>query len=464
MRTKENEKRKKWIRKIYILTAFIIAFVSSTVWWYWNSSEERAADIFAHREYLIVGVISCVVYWFFARMYQAHKIGVYRITELIYFQLLSFGMTDVTLLLASVLWFRGISGKQVLTCFLVLTGQIILSSICVVVFHRMWSAYDAPLKTAVIYGQDGYAGILEKMRDLYYRYNVTGCYSDRIPVTRLVKIADDNDRLYLYKVNGKVRRELLLHCNNTGKDIYISQEIEDLLTIGFDVSHAFDTPFIRTKRMPVKWYYPIVKRGMDILCSGAAFIILSPLLLVIALSIKLYDGGPVLYSQIRLTKGHRTFRIYKFRSMIPNAEKEGARLASQHDSRVTPVGKIIRATRLDELPQLINILKGDMSIVGPRPERPEIEAEYLKELPEFGMRLQVQAGLTGYAQVFGKYNTTPEDKLKLDLLYINQRSLMLDLKLILYTVKIMFIPESTEGVSEGQRTAVSTNNSGKSSV
>lgn len=139
--------------------------------------------------------------------------------------------------------------------------------------------------------------------------------------------------------------------------------------------------------------------------------------------------------------------------MITDAEKQGARLASQNDSRITPVGKIIRATRLDELPQLFNILKGDMSIVGPRPERPEIEAEYLKELPEFGLRLQVRAGLTGYAQVFGKYNTTPEDKLKLDLLYINQRSVLMDLKLIFYTVKILFIPESTEGVEEGKATA-----------
>ena len=292
------------------------------------------------------------------------------------------------------------------------------------------------------------------MRGLYYRYDVTGCYPDRTPVVDLKQIADNNERVYLYKVNEDVRRELLLYCNSTAKDIYITQEIEDLITMGFDISHAFDTPFIRTHRMPVKWYYPVVKRGIDILCSGVALIVLSPLLLVIALAIKLYDGGPVLYSQIRLTKGHKTFQIYKFRSMIPDAEKDGARLAAQHDNRITPVGKIIRATRLDELPQLINILKGDMTIVGPRPERPEIEAEYLKELPEFGMRLQVQAGLTGYAQVFGKYNTTPEDKLKLDLLYINQRSLLLDLKLILYTVKIMFIPESSEGVKEGNTPAI----------
>lgn len=140
--------------------------------------------------------------------------------------------------------------------------------------------------------------------------------------------------------------------------------------------------------------------------------------------------------------------------MITDAEKGGARLASQNDSRITPVGKIIRATRIDELPQLINILKGDMTTVGPRPERPEIEKQYLEELPEFGLRLQVKAGLTGYAQVFGKYNTTPLDKLKLDLLYINQRSLLLDLKLILYTVKIIFIPESTEGIAEGATTAM----------
>ena len=454
MRSKESTRRKKWIRKVYILTAFGIAFLSAALWWHWNCGKEWETERIFRGELLVVGVIYCAVYWFFAKMYQAQKIGVYRITELVYFQLLSFGMADIVLLMASVLWFREISGKQVFTCFLVLIIQIILSIVCVAVFHKMWAAYDAPLKTAIVYGQDGYAGILEKMRELYYRYDVTGCYSDRTPIADLEQVADNNERLYLYKVNDEVRRELLLYCNRTAKDIYITQEIEDLITMGFDISHAFDTPFIRTHRMPVKWYYPVVKRGIDILCSGAALIALSPLLLVIALSIRLYDGGPALYSQVRLTKGHKTFRIYKFRSMVPDAEKDGARLAAQHDSRITPVGKIIRATRLDELPQLINILKGDMSIVGPRPERPEIEAEYLKELPEFGMRLQVQAGLTGYAQVFGKYNTTPEDKLKLDLLYINQRSLLLDLKLILYTVKIMFIPESTEGVEEGNTTAM----------
>lgn len=454
---KANAKRKKWIRKSYILTAFVMAFLTAAVWWYWNGGYRGQDDYASCRGVLVVGLAYCIVYWFFAKMYQAHKIGVYRITEMVYFQLLSYGITDIILLLAAILWRREITGRQIFTCFLILMIQIILSTVSVFVFHKMWAACDEPLRTMIVYGQDGYTGIVKKMKELDYRYNVMGCYPDQVPVEELEERAEKCDRLYLYKVCDEVRKDLLLYCNHVGKDIYISQEIEDLITMGFDVSHAFDTPFIRTRRMPVKWYYPIIKRTMDILCSGLAIVILSPIYLIVALAIKLYDGGSVLYSQIRLTQGHKLFRIYKFRSMITDAEKDGVRMASQNDSRITPVGKIIRAIRLDELPQLFNILKGDMSIVGPRPERPELEKEYLQKLPEFGMRLQVKAGLTGYAQVFGKYNTTPEDKLKLDLLYINQRSLTMDLKLILYTIKILFIPESTEGVAEGQKTAMDKN-------
>jgi len=259
---------------------------------------------------------------------------------------------------------------------------------------------------------------------------------------------DACESVYLYRVCDELRRELIIYCDSIKKNIHLTLEIEDLIIRGYDVSHTFDIPFIRPKKEPVKWYYPFVKRLVDVCCSGLALIVFSPVFLVVAILIKMYDGGPVFYKQVRLTKGHREFEIYKFRSMIVDAEKNGARLASQNDDRITPIGKIIRMTRIDELPQLINIFKGDMSIIGPRPERPEIEKEYLKELPEFSLRLQVPAGLSGYAQVFGKYNTTPLNKLKFDLLYIQQRSLLLDLKLIFYTIKIIFIPESTEGVEE----------------
>lgn len=135
------------------------------------------------------------------------------------------------------------------------------------------------------------------------------------------------------------------------------------------------------------------------------------------------DGGPVFYKQVRLTKDGKEFEIYKFRTMIQDAEKDGVpRLAAEDDKRILPVGRLLRRTRLDELPQIYNILKGDMSLVGPRPERPQLAAELTKEIPEFPFRLKVKAGLTGYAQVYGKYNTTPYDKLKLDLTYIRNYS------------------------------------------
>jgi len=177
-------------------------------------------------------------------------------------------------------------------------------------------------------------------------------------------------------------------------------------------------------------------------------------MLVTAIIIKLYDRGPVLYKQVRCTTDLREFKIMKFRSMRVDAEKDGvARLASKNDSRITPIGKFIRKVRIDELPQLFNILVGDMSFIGPRPERPEIIKQYVEDMPEFVFRNKVKAGLAGYAQVYGKYNTTPYDKLKLDLTYIENYSVWLDLKLMLLTLKILFTPDSTEGVDENQITA-----------
>jgi lipopolysaccharide/colanic/teichoic acid biosynthesis glycosyltransferase len=218
----------------------------------------------------------------------------------------------------------------------------------------------------------------------------------------------------------------------------------------------FHLPIMQIKRYQPNVEYVAAKRFMDILVSGIALIVLSPVMLVTAIAIKATDKGPVFYKQCRLTKDGRTFDVLKFRSMRVDAEKDGvARLSTgSSDSRITPVGSVIRKVRIDELPQFINILKGDMSLVGPRPERPEIAAQYEKELPEFALRLQAKAGLTGYAQVYGKYNTTPYDKLQMDLMYISKPSILEDLRIIFATVKILFLPESTDGIAEGATTAM----------
>ena len=226
-------------------------------------------------------------------------------------------------------------------------------------------------------------------------------------------------------------------------------DVYDVIVNGASSVYLVDTPVLRTHNFGPSQLDKIVKRIFDFVFSLVLLLVTSPISLVTALAIWLYDRGPVFYRQTRLTQYGRPFEIIKFRSMRMDAEADGiARLASENDTRITPVGKFIRACRIDELPQLLNILKGDMSVVGPRPERPEIVEEVIKTIPEFNYRLKVKAGLTGYAQVYGKYNTRLKDKLLFDLYYIENFSLLLDLRILFMTFKILFMKESTEGISE----------------
>ena len=189
--------------------------------------------------------------------------------------------------------------------------------------------------------------------------------------------------------------------------------------------------------------YLKLKRGMDILLSAAALVFLAPVFLFTALAIKLEDGGKVFYKQKRLTKYGRVFEVYKFRTM--KEENSIHKSVTADDDRITKVGKLLRKYRIDELPQMLNILKGDMTVVGPRPEMLENVEKYTGELPEFSYRLRMKAGLTGLAQISGKYNTSPKDKLVMDLMYIENYSIWQDLKLIFQTITVFFkASESTE--------------------
>lgn len=452
MKKEGNTFKKNIVKKSYKVISMLTAFVSSSALWYYNLSPYWEEDYSGYTTLVLVGVLFCITYWVFAKMYQALKIGIYRLTELTYFQLLAFTIADVLLFVESVIWFHGLEKLLIRSFVIGLIIQMVVTVFSIFVHNRLFARYDVAKKVMIIYGNEHYQSLVKKMKAKKLRYNIIGCYSEDIPVKALKKHIDECEGVYLYEVSEKLKKELVYYCDGIGRDIYLTQSVDDLITMGFDISHTFDTPFIRTKRMPVKWYYPFVKRTFDIVASLLACIVLLPLFLIIAVAIKVYDGGPIFYTQDRAGMNGKVFKIYKFRSMVTDAEAHGMRRATSHDDRITPVGKLIRATRIDELPQLINIIKGDMSIVGPRPERVELNEAYTNEMPEFALRLKVRGGLTGYAQVFGKYNTTPEDKLKLDLLYINQRSVLLDLKLILYTIKIMFIPESTEGFEEDEAT------------
>lgn len=241
-------------------------------------------------------------------------------------------------------------------------------------------------------------------------------------------------------------RIILLNNDYPLVNIYIVPRISDISLINSRLVPFGDIAMQSVGKLYLKPEELIVKRFMDITISILLLIICLPFMAIIALIIKL-DGGPVLFIQERLTRGGKTFQILKFRSMTTDAEKNtGPILAEQGDKRITPIGKILRATRLDELPQLWNILIGDMSLVGPRPERPVFAKEIEEGIPEFKYRLNVKAGLTGFAQIMGKYNTDFKQKLNYDLHYINNFSIFKDILILLQTIKVIFWKEHTEGV------------------
>ena len=295
----------------------------------------------------------------------------------------------------------------------------------------------------------------KKMNQRGDKYVVEGELSYKESLTVIEKAIDEYDAVLLNDVPSAFRNKILKVCFDHSKKVYFTPKISDIMIKEAEELNLFDTPLFFTRNAGMNIWQRGIKRAMDIVISLIGIIITSPIMLIAAIAIHAYDKGPVFYKQTRCTIGGREFQVMKFRSMIVDAEKDGkARLATENDDRITPVGKFIRATRIDELPQFFNVLKGDMSMVGPRPERPEIIREYCETVPEFAYRTKVKAGLTGYAQVYGKYNTTSYDKLKLDLIYVSKCSILLDIQLILLTLKVIFLKESTEGLDEGETTAV----------
>ena len=262
--------------------------------------------------------------------------------------------------------------------------------------------------------------------------------------------------MFVGGINSDCRNNILKYCKTRGMPGFFLPHIGDVIMQEATHVKTFDSPVLYVNRTIPDPVYAFAKRAFDLITSGVAIILLSPVMLITALIIKLYDHGPAFYKQTRLTIDGKEFKILKFRSMRVDAEKDGvARLSSgDKDDRITPIGRFIRKCRIDELPQLINIFKGDMSVVGPRPERPEIAEQYYRIMPDFKLRLQVKAGLTGYAQIYGKYNTDPYEKLEFDLLYINQMNMLTDIHLCFATFSILFSGESTEGISEGSVTAI----------
>lgn len=272
-------------------------------------------------------------------------------------------------------------------------------------------------------------------------YENVRSHLDEIDVVYLASQIEEAEKLRIY--------DLLMEQD---KKFFLNTSFENLVMVNPNMMNIEDESIIEVSPFRLPSEEDAIKRLMDVVMSLVMLIVASPIMLVAAILVKKSSEGPVFYKQTRITLNGKEFEILKFRSMGVTAEADsGPVLASSNDARVTPVGKYLRALRIDELPQLLNVLKGDMSIVGPRPERPFFVDQFQKQNPHYYLRHNVRAGITGYAQVYGKYASDFNSKLNFDLIYIKKYSLVLDLKIMLQTIKILFDKVSSQGVDEAER-------------
>lgn len=445
-RQKTNGNRKNHFSRISSQSVTLIQLVVFGYIWisYYNLYAFRT-----HR--MLGGLASLAVYYIIysrlVRIYRADKIAQYSIGETVFSQLLAFGITDLICYVECCF----IARRYVSIVPGLLAAAVQFAAVCLwaVIAKRYYMGHITKQETVVVYGNESVKGFLAKLGERQWTlFNIHMTVSAQEGIGKIREAIDASETVIFYQLDYSLREELMYYCINRQKIFYVTPTITDIIASGFENRHFIDSPLMKYDGGRDSLTVAFVKRCMDITVAVLGLVITLPVTLVTMLAIRLEDGGTVFFRQERYTKDWKKFNILKFRSMVMNAEENGALLCGANDSRITKVGAVIRRFRIDEIPQLFNVLKGDMSLVGPRPERVENVEKYTEELPQFAYRLQVKSGLTGYAQLYGKYNTSAYDKLRLDLIYIENRSLTLDLKLIMLTLKILFIPESTEGFSE----------------
>lgn len=436
----------KRLAALVIFAGLIFIFVQI---WFVRLNVLRQEQFLGKGNLLVVTVYAVVL---FLVLYNigGFKVGYSKAINLILSQTVSLVIVNV-LAWAQVLLIIGHIHymKQIVTAILLLTAAeflwcLVFSNLLTRLYHRLFPPYRM-LMVSGYYNNT----LSQKMSARDEKYQICEEISVEQGLDKVFQKISEYDVILVNDIPNEEMKHILKYCYEHTVRVYFTPKITDILIKGADEVDLFDSPLLLCKNIGLNFEQRFVKRCMDILVSLLGILIMSPVMLVIAIAIKAHDGGKVFFYQERCTRSGKKFMMCKFRSMIENAEEDGkSRPAVNDDERITPIGHIIRNTRLDELPQLFNILKGEMSLVGPRPERVEHVEKYTEEIPEFSYRMKVKGGLTGYAQVYGKYNTTAYDKLKMDLKYIVDYSLLLDLRILLMTLKVIFMKESTEGFEQ----------------
>ena len=451
-------KRERYKRLFMFLASILVIGLQTAnfgyVWFTRYNFKNVIGSVYWRRGHWALIILYAVVVYLVSKLFNALKVGYMRVLDVVISQILSVIITNAIayLQLALIGRWKFLSHIRPM---LALTGvNLCVVLLWTVVMRWLYVVMFPPRDTILVYDRSNPDRLKKYMSTRKDKYIIGETVYLGKGIDYIKERIDHYEGVIIGDMPSHYRNLLVKYCFEKNIRCYCSPKISDIMIMSSEKIHMFDMPLLLFRNRGLTVEQQMYKRLFDIVISALAIVVLSPVLLVVALLIKGYDGGPVFYYQDRLTKDGKVFRICKFRSMVTDSEKNGARLAMKGDTRITPVGRVLRVIHFDELPQLFNILKGDMSLVGPRPERPEIAAQYQKEIPEFSYRLKVKAGLTGYAQVYGKYNTTPYDKLKLDLTYIENYSFFMDLQLIATTIKILFQKENTEGVEEWQKTAL----------
>lgn len=446
-------------KKITNLASLLMVLMNVGLFsWVWLEYYNRFA-FRSHRPEGAVGSIIAyfIIYRWLSKLYRGYAFASSSIGETVLSQFISFGISDLALYIASCLLRRNY--VNILPGAAIVVLQLIGTILIALITKRYLMSHITPSNTLLVYGsresEESARFFVKRLSSKYsHLFDVRNIVDEGAPKSKIYQLIEESENVMFFGVTPKLRTRYMEKCLDENKVFFFVPEFEDILCRSCSVKNFLDTPLMRYDYSYKRDRNYLVKRIFDLVLSVVALAILLPFMIITAIAIKIEDGGPVFFRQDRVTQNGKTFSILKFRSMVVDAEKYGAIPATAKDPRITKVGNIIRMTRIDETPQIFNVLLGQMSFVGPRPERTLHVELYEKEVPEFKYRLRVKGGLTGYAQVYGKYNTSPEDKMKLDMLYIENQSFLLDFKLILLTIKTMFQPESTEGFDEAKSKAI----------
>lgn len=335
-------------------------------------------------------------------------------------------------------WFTFPRYVMALGSVFMLILTIIWSIICLEISKKIYAKGKLLMVTVSPEDADHmYIKIRGELRTLHIEY-MGYTLMDSLPKV-FSQINQCSEVMISSSVSEADKSQLFLYCANLDKTVYVVPQFSDLVYSKFRVVQFHDMPTFMIDSMGLTFQQRIMKRAFDIVFSFIALILIAIPQLIIAIAVKIDSKGSALYSQDRITQSGNVYKIYKFRTMIDAAEEKfGAYQSSIDDPRVTKVGKFLRNTHMDELPQFFNILKGDMSVVGPRSDRPTTVGEFESNIPGYNQRLKVKAGLTGLAQIYGKYNSSPEDKLRFDMMYIKNYSFLMDMKIIMQTIITMF--------------------------